>query len=469
MTSIKKRLVYQYLAIIFLTVIVLEGLFIYTAVNYYYGGIEQALMNKATVSSSFINRYAPSHSLSNKARYIFENIDKHEAALVEVLNLSGQVILNNSGFTAEKTLNTPEVKVALAGEIGEWRGKSELGERIIAVATPIWQDEEIVGVLRYTSSLVDVDKTARNILLFALLIGGLVFLLAWLISILLSRSVVTPIKNLTEVAEEMAWGNFQVKIPPLRHNDEIKKLADTLDYMASEIMKTDKIKNDFISSISHELRTPLTSIKGWTETILAGDMVDKEESLEGLKIVNRETDRLTLLVEELLDFSKYQSTTMTLEKRDVDVNELVRQAQAQLAIKAREKHIKVSVENKAKRTVVYGDYNRLMQVILNILDNAIKFTPPAGFINITITDENQSVKIIVKDTGIGMAPEDLQKIKSKFYQADLKSAGSGLGLAIAEEIINLHGGRLAIQSVLAQGSQVTVVLPMANRLSTTDR
>lgn len=459
MDSIKKRLVSQYLAVILLTIIILEGLFIFTMTNYYYGGVEQALTNKATISSSFINRYAPSFSLNNKARYIFENIDKSELALVEVVNPLGQVVLDNSGFYPDKLVNTPELNVALKGNTGKWQGTSEVGERIIVVATPIWQDAEVIGVLRYTSSLTEVDKVVVNILLFALLIGGGVFLLAFLVSNLLSKSVVKPIRDLTIVAEQMALGNFTIQTPSLRYNDEIKKLADTLDYMAEEIIKTDKIKNDFISSISHELRTPLTSIKGWSETILAGDLDNKEESREGLNIVIRETDRLTLLVEELLDFSKYQSTTIILERENINIGEVIKRAIGQLKIKTNQKSIKVSLENKADNNWVYADYNRIMQVILNIIDNAIKFTPEEGLINITLTNKGNNVEVKVSDNGKGIEEEYLDKIKLKFYKADLKSVGSGLGLAIADEIMKLHGGSLLINSTLNEGTTVTILIP----------
>lgn len=460
MDSIRKRLTSRYLAVILLTIIVLEGLFIFTTINYYYGGVGEALLTKATISSNFVNRYAPSFSLDNKARYIFENIDKNEMALVEVVNGAGLVILDNSGFYPDKSIDSPDFGKALRGEVGKWQGRNKLGERVMAVATPLWRDGEVVGVLRYTSSLAAVDKTVKNILFFAFLIGLAVFLLALLISTLLSRTIVKPITDLTLVAEQMALGNLAIKTPDLKYDDEIKKLANTLDYMAAEIIKTDKIKNDFISSISHELRTPLTSIKGWTETILAADRMDTEENRQGLKIVIRETDRLTYLVEELLDFSKYQSTEIVLKRENIEMKEIINKAVEQLRIKAKEKEIRLNFKNQATNTRIYADYHRIMQVILNLLDNAIKFTPDRGTISIIINDNGDSLETIITDTGIGISKEDLDKIKLKFFKADLKTDGSGLGLAIVEEIVNLHGGDLIISSQINQGSRVIIKLPV---------
>ncbi|NLJ71841.1 MAG: HAMP domain-containing histidine kinase [Syntrophomonadaceae bacterium] len=463
MNSIKRRLTSQYLAVILLIILLLEGLFIFTLINYYYGGIEEALANKATVTSGFVHRYAPSHALQNQAFYIFENIDKNELALVEVVDPLGRVILDNSSFYPDKRVASPELKVALNGELAKWRGTSDIGERIVAVATPIWQDDKVVGVLRYTSSLEEVDKLVIKILLFACLIGIGVLLLGLLVSTYLSKSIVNPIRDLTLVAAEMAEGNFNITSPVLPNNDEIKKLADTLDYMAAEIVKTDKMKNDFISSISHELRTPLTSIKGWTETILAGNLEDKAESIMGLNIVNRETDRLTLLVEELLDFSRYQSTAIILETQYMDINELIEQTIAQLKIKAKSKNITVSFANSFNNGEIYADYNRILQVMLNVLDNAIKFTKPGGLITITTGQVGDCVEVVVTDNGIGIREVDLVKIKQKFYKADIKSSGSGLGLAIVEEIIKLHQGSLLIKSNYNEGTTVVIILP--NKLS----
>ncbi len=460
MNSIKKRLVFQYLTIILLTIVVLEGLFLLAINNYYYGGVEQALISKATVSGNFINRYASGYSLTTKARYIFENIDKDELALVEVINPAGKVILDNSGFYNEKLVDSPDFNQALTGAPGVWKGNNEAGERILGVSTPIEQDNSVIGVLRYTTSLEEVDKTVLNIFIFVLSIGAAVLLLALLVSTLISRSIVRPIEELTKAAEEMTLGNFNVKISPPPYEDEIGKLSNTLNYMAKEIVKTDKMKNDFISSISHELRTPLTSIKGWSETILAGDLDDKEESREGLNIIIRETDRLVNLVEELLDFSKYQSMEIVLQRRNTNIEYLVKQVKEQLKIKAYAKDITISWENTAHNIIAYVDPNRFKQVLLNILDNAIKFTAPAGIIRITISNEDNYIKITIEDNGIGIREADLAKIKTRFYKADLKSAGSGLGLAIADEIITLHGGKLNIESSLDQGTRVRVLIPI---------
>ncbi len=464
MTSIKKRLVLGYLTVILLTIIVLEGLFMVAIGNYYYGGVEESLVNKATLSANFINRYAPGYSLANKARYIFENVDKNELALVEVIKPNGEVLLDNSGFIQERFINDSGFHQAMQASLGLWRGRNVTGERILHVSTPIWQDEDVIGVLRYTTSLEKIDKTVLNIFLFTLLIGMSVLLAALLVSSLISRSIVKPIGELTEAAEEMAQGNFNINIPKPPYDDEIGKLSHTLSYMAGEVVKTDKLKNDFISSISHELRTPLTSIKGWSETILAGDLEDKEESRTGLNIVIKETDRLVNLVEELLDFSRYQTMEIALHKEKVDIADLVNEVKEQLEIKAIAKDITIEIENIATHTVVYIDNDRFKQVLLNILDNAIKFTPLAGNIKFLFSNDKDNLRISIMDNGIGIAPGDLANIKTRFYKANFNCAGSGLGLAIADEIIALHGGSLNILSNLDKGTQVEILMPLTHSL-----
>ncbi|MBM7853933.1 signal transduction histidine kinase [Desulfohalotomaculum tongense] len=473
MKSIKRRLVFQYCIIIFLTVLILESLFIGAVRQFYYGSVEEILVNRATVSANFYNRYLPDYNrvnvLKDKAKYILENTARDEPAKIEVLDCQGNVIVNSSGFTSNKKVDTPDFKAALKGETGVWKGKSEdTGERIIAVSNPLTKnDGRIVGVLRYVASMEKLHQVVTEITTIALAVGLLVVLLAVAVSLLLARSIIVPLDQVTSVAEQMAKGNFSIKAAKYE-DDEIGKLADTLNYMSDEIVKADKIKNDFLSSISHELRTPLTSIKGWGETLLSGKQENKEEAREGLRIICKEADRMIELVEDLLDFSRFQSGRIKIHFEKVNINQIVEEVSHQFVIKAREKniHLQVNLDRELQETT--GDFNRLKQVLINLLDNAVKFTPEKGEIVITTTGCPEAVKIEVADTGEGIAPHDLPRLTEKFYKANANRPGSGLGLSITSEIVKLHGGKMNIKSTPGRGTKVTVVLPAnysVNRLS----
>lgn len=261
----------------------------------------------------------------------------------------------------------------------------------------------------------------------------------------------------------MAKGDFSVQAAK-QFDDEVGTLADTFNYMAAEIGKNEKLKNDFISSVSHELRTPLTSIKGWGETLISGGLKDHEETTLGLEVISKETDRLIGLVEELLDFSKLQSGEMTLCEEKLDMREVLDDLNVQFAIPAQEKQIELRLEMPALPLTVMGDSNRLKQVFVNLLDNAIKFTPVNGTISVVATSSDGRLITTVQDTGEGIDPDDLGRITGKFYKGRSKLSGSGLGLAISKDIVQLHKGSLTIHSRLGHGTTVTVDLPLVQTI-----
>ena len=228
--------------------------------------------------------------------------------------------------------------------------------------------------------------------------------------------------------------------------------------MATEIDKTRRLKEEFISSISHELRTPLTSIKGWSET-LGYENITRDELDLGLGIIQDETERLIKLVEELLDFSRLSSDRIRLQVDIVDVEALAKGVVNQLKVKAIENNIKLSSKFEVTDlNAIQGDKNRLRQVLINLIQNAIKFTPPEGEIDVIVSQNEEFTTIKVKDTGSGIKKENLEKVLDKFFQEDINKSGSGLGLAISNEIVKLHGGKMKIESEKDIGTTITFTL-----------
>ncbi|MDD2585013.1 MAG: HAMP domain-containing sensor histidine kinase [Syntrophomonadaceae bacterium] len=460
MQGIKRRLVFNYGIILFLAVFVLELVFIISVRQYYYESIGQTVQGRATASAAFYNKYLAYDPLRDKARYIFENTSGEDKVMIEVIDLQGKVISSSSGVITGAKAITPDMKKAREGVTGRWTGRDKAtGEKILAVSTPLKYDQRTIsGILRYSTSLGFADKQITRLALVALLLGFMVIALSLLLSIMLARSIINPVQELTKTAKKLAEGNYRVKAVK-RNDDEIGELAETFNYMADEITKSDRVKNEFISSISHELRTPLTSIKGWSETILDGELEDKEEALQGLKIIVRETDRLTGLVEELLDFSKFEAGRVRLVTARVNINGLIEEVCQQFRLRAIKKDISIQTELCPELPEIHGDKNRLKQVLINVLDNALKFTPDGGVIRITSAGEIESVKMEVIDTGHGILAEDLPRVSEKFFQGNGAVAGSGLGLSICSEIIKLHNGQMQINSQLGAGTRVVVKLP----------
>jgi signal transduction histidine kinase len=378
---------------------------------------------------------------------------------LQLLDEQGNVIDNSTNFAADLSVQTSDVTQALAGDTGKWIGKQpSTGQQVMAVSQKL---DNIVGdqvyVIRYTTSLELVNDKLFTITLFSLGIMAAVLVIVFVVSTGLANSIVRPINNIRDVSAQMAQGRFDTRIEG-DYRYELGELASTLNYMAQEIVRTNQIKDDFISSISHELRTPLTSIKGWSETLNSGGY-DPEETKIGMKIISKETDRLIGLVEEILDFSKLEQNAMKLVMGTVDLRELLQEIMLNVWAKAEMKQIKLQLDSEEAAYFVHGDGNRLKQVFLNIVDNAIKFSHESSIIFLSLQRVDGNIEISVQDTGIGISAENLARVRDRFFQVDHQNGGTGLGLAISQQFVERHHGQMLIRSELGAGTTITVSLP----------
>ena len=273
------------------------------------------------------------------------------------------------------------------------------------------------------------------------------------------KSIVRPIRVVSTTARKIALGDFKSTIK-VEENDEIGELCDTINYMANELSSAEEMKNDFISSVSHELRTPLTAICGWGETVKSAVGSDDELVSRGIEVILGEADRLSSLVEELLDFSRMQNGRLSVNTRPTDATALLTAAANMYTELARRQGIDLDFTAPEFNATVMGDPDRLKQVFINIIDNAVKYTQNGGQVLVTETLEEACVKIVVKDTGVGIPEQDLDHVKEKFFKSNKTVRGSGIGLAVADEIIKQHQGLLFLESVEGLGTTVTIVLPL---------
>ena len=459
MRSIRRRLIGNYITIALVTVLILEGLFAVAISEYYVGGVERILANQAETSATFFSQYADAGDIYKKSNYIFENLDVEETALIEVIDMQGHVVIDSTGSSAEEIINTSDVAQALKGNSAVWRGRSELNEPIVAVSAPIYDGSAVVGVLRYVSSLAPAYQVLGQFFALLLLFGLGVIAVAFLYGRAMAQRILEPIQELVRVTEEVAQGNYKVTAIKY-HNDEIGQLVDAVNIMTKEITRADQAKSEFISSISHELRTPLAAIKGWAETMQ--DMKDDIEVVEeGLSIVSKETDRLIILVNDLLDFSRLQAHRIELKKEEFSISDLLENIIGQFTVRCQQERIKMMLLTDNQESWVFADYNRLKQVLINVVDNAMKFTVgrPNAEIRISSQVLDDQIIVIVEDNGSGISPEDLQRVKEKFYKGSSNKSGTGLGLSIASEIMELHGGKMLIDSTLNVGTKVVLAMP----------
>lgn len=466
MQGIKKRWIYNYMLMILIILLVFEIAFILFIKNYFYNNILNIVTIRAEDTVESYNRYLinENYSLSDivKKTISDENINNKDDLEFQILDTQGNIKVSSSGFVLKNKLETKDVLSAKKGQTESWVGKDSLTrERIMAVSAPL-EDKygNVVGIVRYVTSL---EKANNSIGLITVLSMGFFFLMVIIIVItglLFSKTIIEPINEINKVAKKMAEGKFSERIMA-NYNDEIGELGSTLNYLAEEIVESTNLKNEFISSVSHELRTPLTSIKGWSETILEGDFGDKDEAKLGLKIISKETTRLANMVEELLDFSKIESGRIVLHLEALDMKKEIEDIVNTNVARAKKEEINLSMRNMDEKIpYVFGDRDRLKQIFINIIDNAIKFTPKNKHIYIDIKSDENYLNIIIEDEGIGIDQKDILQITEKFYKGKSKKSGSGIGLAITKELIDLHKGKLEIESTVGIGTKVTVRIPV---------
>ncbi|WMJ80485.1 HAMP domain-containing sensor histidine kinase [Clostridium sp. MB40-C1] len=459
MKGIKQRIYTQNSIIIVSIVIILEIIFIFSVKSYYIKSAEYQLINKAEVSSKFYNKYLINENIYEKARYMLENESRDNTFYMQFFDLNRNLIIDSNGFKSNEDIKEKDILAALNGKIETIKIKDKFTkESTMSVSVPLYHLNEISGVLRYSISISQIEKTILNIIIGALLIGGIVIGITFFFSSILADKIVYPIENLTKVAETMALGDFSKRIKKI-NNDEIGKLSDTLNYMAEEIQKSNAVKNEFISSISHELRTPLTAIRGWSEIINSGEINDEEEIREGLDIILSETKRLTGLVEELLDFSKLEMGKISLNLQNTNINSIVMEIYNYFKSRFKNENVKCELNIGEENFFTQVDVNRFKQVLINIIDNAIKFSDENGKIIISTFLHKENIIIKVEDNGIGIDKDDLHRVTEKFYKGKSRKSGSGIGLSICNEIVNLHGGKLVIDSAKGEGTSVTIYIP----------
>lgn len=459
MNSLKTRIVWSYLLLIVLVVCVLGGLFFTLIWNYYYGSAQSSVKQRAVSALNLHSRSLASLQVHDQADYMLQNMVEGDISL-QLLDNGGNVRSDSDGFAETMQYTTPDVKTALSGTKGSWQGEDPYyGERVTSVTIPVYNESRIVSLLRYSASVEQIDDMVTRLLQMTVLVGIAVVLLFLGLSLWMTQRIVRPIQELTRAARYMADGDWSRRAVK-RSNDEIGQLAETFNVMVLELNKREKLKNDFISSISHELRTPLTSIKGWSETLKEGDLTDDEEMQLGLGIISRETGRLSGLVEDLLDFSKLSAGSMEMQPELLDFNSPVKETVYQLAVSEEQRGVRLIATLAKCPLIVHGDANRLKQVVINLIDNAFKFTPRGGTIRVTTTVEQDHALLTVADTGSGIEAEDLPHVTEKFYKANTGKGGSGLGLAICKEITELHGGEMTVDSERGAGTIVTIRLPL---------
>lgn len=466
MNSITKRWARGSLLFTIIVLLLAESVFVYFTMNSNYENVRRALSSRATalvtqLSATEVQSGGTGRGVALR-RMLEQFTDKDKFELM-LLDYSGSIAASTAGYVAQNTDTLPDFQIASASasDMGDAVYRSSTGEKVMALTVLLPQTADDLIAIRLVTSLTLVDENILTVVLASLcLVTVIIFCTVWS-GMFFVRSIVRPLAAIEHTAAKMAEGNLDIRLES-KYNDEIGKLSNTINYMASELNKSNRLKNEFISSVSHELRTPLTSIKGWAETL--GNLKSSEDAnyRRGVQVISQEAERLYDMVEELLDFSRMQSG-LTLQCEALDLVAEVSDTVLTVSPRLRQAEVTVQYEEPDMPVPVWADTARLRQVLLNILDNAAKYSPSGGLITVLVTSYGTNAFVSITDEGQGIAAEDLENVKVKFFKGKGAVRGSGIGLAVVDEIVTAHGGTVDLVSEPGHGTTVTVCLPLYDK------
>ena len=467
--SITRRWVFNNLGVVVLALLVIDMAIIFTVQTYFYNSAKQYLISKLNAVTSVLTVHSQDSSanFSAEMRNMLETFNEKDKIELMAINSKGRVVLTSSGFTPDAVDVMPDYEQAMSADTeASYIGKLSSGEKILAVSAPISSMNSEFSSVRMVTSLTEIDNTIKSYTIAVMTICAVIIFIIIITGLYFAGSIVRPIRQISSIARKFAMGDFSVRIEN-NSNDEIGDLCTAINHMADELSNAEAMKNEFISSVSHELRTPLTAIKGWAETLMIDGGGSPETMKKGVGVIVNETERLSQMVEELLDFSRMQNGHFTLQMANRDILAELGDAVLIYSDKARRESKEIIYNEPEMLPIVFGDKNRIRQVFINVIDNAVKYSSAGDTVTIKAFEENGKIIVSVADTGVGIKESDLAKVKTKFYKANHTRRGSGIGLAVADEIVTMHGGSMDIASEgEGLGTTVTITLPTVDSTKT---
>ncbi|MEI6132358.1 MAG: ATP-binding protein [Bacillota bacterium] len=395
------------------------------------------------------------------ANIIVENIFQNYLLRTEQKTGASILIVDTNGRVLSRTTSSGAANSVILSQIDQTVKKGEYiqttGEVItVAVLKPVTVEGLSGKFIVYSfAKMPDIYSTRQNAINMYIIWGAIAIFVVLLSLYFITRRITRPIKEMSLATVKMARGEMGQRVSE-NSKDEIGELAKSFNEMALALENLESMRRDFVANVSHELRTPMTSMRGFIDAILDGT-VEPEKKDYYLKIVREETIRLSRLVDDLLDLTSMQSGKMHLIQTSVDLNEITRRSIIKLEALIIGKQISFEANFDDRDCKVLGDSDMLERVLINLISNAIKFTPEKGSISVNTHLTQDKVFVSVTDNGKGMSQEEINQVFERFYKAEKSRStvfsGTGLGLSIAKEIINMHGGEISVVSEIGKGSK----------------
>ena len=417
---------------------------------------------------------------SSRLQAMARELDRQAGGRVTVIDHAGTVLADSAVpddaiARLENHGARPEVARAFADGRGtDIRLSETTGQRLLYLALKVTPAGSASShVVRLALPLTLLEQRVHELQRTLAIAFGVAFLVSVIVSFLIAGSLTRPLQDIAAVARRLAGGALEQRIQT-QSTDEVGVLASTLNRMADQmdrditaLRRLEQVRKDFVANVSHELRTPLTSIKGYVEALLDGAKDNPGEATRFLQIILKQSDRLNLILEDLLQLSQIESGLVRFKREPVQLGALVERTLPLIKPMADKKRQSLAVAVPPDLPPVSGDEDRLVQVLTNLLDNAVKYTPEGGSISIVgrPVDEPAQVELSVADTGIGIPETDRPRVFERFYRVDKARSrelgGTGLGLSIVKHIVEGHGGRIWVEGNRPTGSRFVLRLPTA--------
>ena len=397
-----------------------------------------------------------------------EAIDTFLDASVWIVNPSGLIVLNSSeSLNIENPVTIPNFNPTITGNsfytVGNFFGM--FNEDMISAFAPITAQYKVKGYVVIHASMSELEASCNNVLNISYLTLIILFLLSLIILLFFTELVYLPLRKITHATEQYAIGNFRYEFQ-VDSEDEIGYLAASLQYMASEVAKSEDNQKQLVANISHDFRSPLTSMRGYLEAMQDGT-IPPELHEKYIGVVLNETDRLTKLTNSLLTLNNLNTKGMILDRTDFDINPIIKNTAASFEGTCRNKLITIELVLTGEKMFVNADVVKIQQVLYNLVDNAIKFSHKNSSIKIETIEKSNKLLISVKDNGIGIPKDNIKQIWDRFYKTDLSRGkdkkGTGLGLSITKEIIHSHNENINVISTEGVGTEFIFTLEKTSK------
>ena len=458
--KIRLKLVATYIGIIVLTLVFISAYILAAVSQYLYNDAKVSTLSKANMIANVVSDYIAADP--DEIPYVLNRLDIGDTTRVIISDSYARVIYDTStdrNLYGKIFLNA-EMISALKGKDLVNVYKYDNGNSINCAASVIISSEN-VGVVYVTNVTTTTDNFINELKWIFMVISLVVIILVGVFSSIMADIVVGPIERLTMLIKKMESVSLSEKVP-VKGNDEIAQLSEAFNTLTDKLDEMEEKRRLFVSNASHELKTPLSSIKLLSESICSMDPLNDEYVKEFMGDINGEIDRLTKIIDRLLQLTKLDSKKDLLDKKISDINEMTERIVKSLTPVAESKNIDLKLHTKHE-VLAMVDREKIWQVIYNLTDNAIKYTPNGGIVSLFVFNEGDNCRVEVEDNGIGIPEGETEQVFDRFYRVDKArsraSGGTGLGLSIVKETVLLHNGTVYCESKENQGTKFTVILP----------